>query len=187
MRWGVLGPLRVESAEGEAVTPAGPVRRLLLAAFLSRANTVVSAETLASDVWGELPPRSAGKTLQSHLVRLRDDLGRDELASLLLTEAGGYRLRIVNGEFDALRFEELMSAATRHADDDASRAMRMYDDALALWRGSAYEDFPDAEFLVPERLRLAELRALAEERRTDAALSCGMAAEVVADLERRVH
>lgn len=189
MRWGVLGPLWVESAAGVAVTPAGPVRRLLLAALLSRANSVVSAESLAIDVWGELPPRSAAKTLQSHLVRLRDDLGRDELATLLATEPGGYRLHVTDGELDAMRFEELVGSARRLAvhDADASLAVRAYDEALGLWRGSAYEDFPDAEFLVPERLRLAELRALAEEHRTDAALSCGLAAELVADLERRVH
>ena len=48
---------------------------------------------------------------------------------------------------------------------DPDAALACYDRALALWRGEAYLDFGDAAFAVTERIRLAELRAYARERR----------------------
>ena len=38
-----------------------------------------------------------------------------------------------------------------------------------------------------ERIRLSELRVLAQERRTDLALARGASSELVSDLEQRVH
>ena len=183
MRWGVLGPLLVHDAGGTPITPTGPARRLLLAALLSRANETVSADRLADDLWGDVPPRTAAKTLQSHLVRLRDDLGRDGSDPVIVTEVSGYRLRVDPDELDATRFAGALDSVDP---DDPARTFATLSAALDLWRGAAYEDFPDADFLVAERLRLAELRELAEALRTDCALALGQDAELVPGLERRV-
>lgn len=181
---GVLGTLRVTRGDGATLTIAGPARRLLLAALISRAGTTVAADVLIEDLWGAVPPRSAAKTLQSHLVRLRDDLGRGEAERVLLTDPTGYRLELEPGSLDTTAFE----ASLRHARDAVppAAALRAYDDALALWRGDPYEDFPEAAFAVAERVRLGELRSLAEEERTDHALALGQSAELVPGLEQRV-
>src|SRR3954470_23441608 len=141
MRWGVLGPLLVCNAGGATAPPAGPALRFLLAALLSRANTTVAADTLASDLWGELPPRTAAKTLQSHMVRVRDDLGRDDIAAVLVTETTVYRLNVDPYDVDALRFATLVEAGVRAVAENANAgAVDVFDEALALWRGEAYEE-----------------------------------------------
>lgn len=183
MRWGVLGPLLVHNANGSPITPTGPARRLLLAALLSRANETVPADRLADDLWGDVPPRTAAKTLQSHLVRLRDDLGRDESEPVIVTDVGGYRLRIDRERLDAAQFVDAVDSVDPA---DPPRTLATLSTALDLWRGAAYEDFPDADFLVAERLRLTELRELAEAQWTDCALALGQDAELVPGLERRV-
>ena len=91
MWFGVLGPLEARDEAGRPLHVAGPVRRTLLAALLCRAGRMVSAESLIDDLWAEQPPRSAAKTLQSHVVRLRDDLGRAG-GSVIVTSGSGYRI-----------------------------------------------------------------------------------------------
>jgi DNA-binding SARP family transcriptional activator len=70
MRFGVLGPLEVEADNGP-VALGGPKERLLLALLLIRPNQVVSVDALVLGLWGEQPPSTAAKTLQSHVKRLR--------------------------------------------------------------------------------------------------------------------
>ena len=59
----------------------------------------------------------------------------------------------------------------------------MYDEALALWRGSALSDFATEQWATIEAARFAELRLTALTERAQIALSLGRQAEVVADLE----
>src|SRR5256885_1330768 len=54
-------------------------------------------------------------------------------------------------------------------------------------RGEAYLDFARATFALDERVRLAELRAVALETRTDAALRLGEAATLISELESRIR
>ena len=180
MWFGVLGRLEVRSADGNYLSLAGPARRTVLAALLCRPGRVVPASSLIEDLWGAAAPRSAAKTLQSHLVRLRDDLGRDDAASLLVTEGDGYRLAVDVDSVDAGRFEQLAKRA--HAASGSNRpenALDLFDQALRLWRDEAYLEFGDAPFAVSERMRLAELRMTARECRTDVALECGQAGALV--------
>ena len=68
MRYRVLGPLEAETDNGP-VTLGGQKERLLLALLLTRPNQVVPVEALVEGLWGEQPPSTAAKTLQSHVVR----------------------------------------------------------------------------------------------------------------------
>ena len=188
MWFGVLGRLEVHTADGNPLSLTGPARRTVLAALLCRRGRVVPASSLIDDLWGAAAPRSAAKTMQSHLVRLRDDLGRDDAASVLITEGDGYRLAVDVDSVDAGRFEQLAEQA--HLASGVHRpdaALDLFDQALRLWRDEAYLEFGDAPFAVSERMRLAELRSTARERRTDVALECGHAAGLVPELELRVR
>lgn len=124
-------------------------------------------------------------SLRSHAARLRSDLGRDEVEAVLVTEGDGYRLNVGAGDLDSAAFEQLAGEAARMSDPEA--AISRYDQALALWRNEAYVEFGDAPFAAAERVRLAELRAFARERRTDLALATRRAVELVGELEERVR
>jgi DNA-binding SARP family transcriptional activator/WD40 repeat protein len=187
VRYGVLGTLAVQDANGGLLRLGGPARRRLLAALLSRPGRVVPVDVLIDDLWADAPPMTAEKTLQSHIVRLRDDLGRSGGTSPLITEPGGYRLEVDPSCIDSWCFERDMGhAKTCMSDGDAGAALALLDQALSWWRGEAYAEFPDAAFAVGERLRLTELHNVALEARTDAALALGAGAELVGELEGRV-
>src|SRR6266487_2592068 len=111
MRIGVLGPLRVEVA-GRPVELGGPVPRRLLAALVAHVGQVVSVDTLIDAVWGDAPPRSAVKTVQSYVTRLRDALADDQAtrrvrgSEAIVTAPPGYRLVAPPDAVDAGVFAE---------------------------------------------------------------------------------
>lgn len=187
VRFGVLGTLTVVDDDGGQRRLSGPARRRLLGALVARAGRVVPLDTLIEDLWADAPPATAERTLQSHVVRLRDDLGRDDDGSPIITEPHGYRLNVSPTAVDAWCFERDLGAGRQAlADGDAAGAVALLDQALSWWRGTAYAEFPDALFAVSERLRLQELRALAAEARTDAGLALGASGELVGELEQRL-
>jgi DNA-binding SARP family transcriptional activator len=138
MRFQILGPLEVEADSG-AIQLGGQKERLLLALLLARPNQVVPAETLIRGLWGEHPPPTAAKTLQSHVMRLRralePDRARGAAGQVLVTREPGYLLRVAPETLDAARFEELTTTAGRLlAAGDAEAAGSLLREALGLWR-----------------------------------------------------
>jgi WD40 repeat protein/DNA-binding SARP family transcriptional activator len=187
MRFQVLGPLEVEADDGPVVL-GGPKERLLLALLLARPNQVASVEALIRGLWGEQPPPTAAKTLQSHVKRLRRALepgrARGAAGQVLVTREPGYLLRVAPGALDAARFEELTAQARRALDSGAAgTAASLLREALGLWRGQAFEEFLDSDVAVAESDRLAELRLVALEDRVEADLRLGRHRELVAELE----
>jgi DNA-binding SARP family transcriptional activator len=102
----LLGPLEVV-VEGRMVAVGGPRPRGLLALLLT-AGGVVSEDGLVDGLWGEEPPASARKTVQSHLSRLRTALG--PAGERLVRVPGGYRVEVRAGELDVQRVEALRAA-----------------------------------------------------------------------------
>jgi WD40 repeat protein/DNA-binding SARP family transcriptional activator/ABC-type cobalamin/Fe3+-siderophores transport system ATPase subunit len=191
MRFRVLGPLEVEADDGP-VRLGGPKERLLLALLLTRPNQVVSVEALIAGLWGEQPPPTAARTLQSHVKRLRRVLEPDRVrgaaGQVLVTRQPGYLLLVALGALDAARFEELTGQA-HHALDSgvAGTAASLLRQALELWRGQAFEEFQDSDLTVVEADRLAELRLTALEDRIEADLRLGRHRALVAELEGLVR
>jgi DNA-binding SARP family transcriptional activator len=153
-------------------------------------NHVVSVPTLVEALWGAAPPPTAEKTLQTYVARLRGLLEPDRgLAgpSVLVTASSGYCLRAEAEAVDAALFELLVGKGARALSAGAPElALARLRRALALWRGEAYEDLPDAAFATAERSRLSELRLAATADRIDAELALGGAAGLVGELQRLV-
>ena len=187
----MLGPLRVEVG-GRPVDVGGPSPRRLLATLVAFAGEVVSIDTLVDAVWGEDPPRSAVKTLRSHVARLRVALdtghpsphGRRGESGVIVTAPPGYRLVVPPEAVDAHLFVELVRRAGRAVDQAAlSEADRLLTEAFGLWRGPPYAEFSDLDVGVAEARRLEEVRLTGLETRLEAGLLAGRHAEVVAEAE----
>jgi len=185
--FGYLGPVAVRRA-GQPLPLRGQKERLLLGLLLSRANRPVSVDALIDGLWGDAPPATAEKTLQSHVSRLRRLLDPDRAApesEVLVTVANGYCLRVDAAALDVSTFERLVDEGRRAlaagAPELAGARLRR---GLELWRGEAYQDLADVEFAVRERERLAELRLAAVADQMDAELALGRAPMVVGELRR---
>ncbi|MEU5361980.1 BTAD domain-containing putative transcriptional regulator [Streptomyces sp. NPDC005925] len=168
MRFGVLGPLVVWE-QGEAVRVPEFKVRALLADLLAHEGRPVSVDRLVHDLWGEeLPGKPAG-ALQAKVSQLRRVLGRDRV----VRQAPGYRLLLdpAVDEVDADRFRALVAEA-RPLPDARARAA-LLTEALDLWRGPAYADFADEEFVRPAVQRLAEERLTVVEEQIGARLEAG--------------
>jgi DNA-binding SARP family transcriptional activator len=181
MWFGVLGPLLVRN--GDAVVPVPAARhRVLLAALLLHAGTMVPADTLAEIVWGGDPPPGAEVTLRSHVSRLRRVLGPD-VRERVVTRYHGYLIEAGEEEVDLLRFRRLCregAAAARNGEREQAR--ESLDEALGLWRGAPLTDVPCELLLRDELPGLEELRLQALEWRADAELGLGCHHELTAEL-----
>lgn len=180
----ILGPLEV-LVDGTRVEIPGGKQRELLAILLIHANEVVSSDRLIEELWGETPPPSALKTLQSLVSRLRSNLG--SAGEALETHGHGYRLRIEPGDLDAEAFRIGLEDGRRSlARGDAARAAEILREALAHWRGPALAEFRYENFAQTGIARLEELRLAAQEERFDADLELGRHGEIVVELETLV-
>ncbi|WP_405619711.1 BTAD domain-containing putative transcriptional regulator [Streptomyces sp. NBC_01508] len=187
MRFGVLGPLGVWTADGAPVRIPELKVRALLACLLTHRGRPVSADRLVDDLWGPKPPNNPPGALQTKVWQLRRALEDAEPGgrSLLVSRPPGYQLLAAPGTVDADRFQELLDGA-RAVADPRSRAALLAD-ALAVWRGPAYADFADAEFARTAAARLAEQRLTAVEEQAEARLELGEHALVADELSDLVE
>jgi DNA-binding SARP family transcriptional activator len=179
MEFRILGPLEVIE-DGQPLALGGTKQRALLACLLLRANQVVSADRLIEELWPGAAPRTAAKTIQVYVWRLRKELGEGRV----VTRPPGYLVRVGPSEFDLFRFEELLEKAR---DLDRMHAAEPLREALALWRGPPLADLSYEAFAQTEIARLEELRLAALEERIEADLATGRNAELVGELEALVR
>ncbi len=179
MRFGVLGPLLVESSDGHAITPGSPNQRTVLAVLLAHQGRSVSADALIDALWGDDPPPSAQRSLRTYVSRLRRVIG-----NRLDGHANAYALRLADADrLDADEFERLATTAADLAPGAAAGALS---GALSLWRGRAYADVEDVEAVAAEARRLDELRSSTREAHARALLGAGRPGEAVAVSEALV-
>ncbi|MBZ4324139.1 AfsR/SARP family transcriptional regulator, partial [Streptomyces huiliensis] len=169
MRFGVLGPLVVWGADGEPIRVPETKVRALLAGLLVHEGRPVSSDRLIDDIWGDTGPARPANALQAKVSQLRRAIGRDRVTH----HPAGYRLRLDDGpeRVDAAHFRTLTERARQVAEPRARAAVLT--EALSLWRGRAYADFADAEFVRPAAQRLAEERLTALEELSEARLEFG--------------
>ncbi len=173
-----MGPLQVRQHGAPVAIPGAKPRAILTMLGLHN-GSVVSADTLVELLWGENPPRTAGKALQTHISLLRRTLGD----GFVLTEGAGWTLAA--SEVDASRYK---SAARQGRDaaaaGDTGQAVARFEEALALWRG--IPELPDSRRGTSEKTRWIEGHAALVEDRADALLATGRAAEIIGELEAAV-
>jgi DNA-binding SARP family transcriptional activator/DNA-binding beta-propeller fold protein YncE len=156
----------------------------VLALLALGAGESVSSERLIDELWGEEPPRTARKTLQVHVSRLRGELGDD----VIETVPRGYVLRLARSEVDLLRFEDLVRRGRSELEaDDPKSASSTLREALSIWRGPALAGLEGEPFAQAAAARLEDLRVAATELRIEADLTLGRHAELVDELERLVR
>ena len=98
----------VEAVSGaEEPLDVGPAKcRVLLAALALSAGTAVPIWRLVEAVWGDRPPRTAERTLQSYIARLRGRLGPDTI----VRSGSAYRLDLPRESVDVMRFQRAADA-----------------------------------------------------------------------------
>ncbi|MER7369176.1 AfsR/SARP family transcriptional regulator, partial [Nonomuraea wenchangensis] len=167
MRFGVLGPLMVLDDEGRPIKIPEVKVRALLADLLVHEGRPVGADRLIDDLWGAEPPGNSANALQAKVSQLRRAVGRERVVH----RAPGYLLRLGPAdEVDADRFRAL---ATRAGSARPETRAALLTEALDLWRGPAYADFADEEFVRAAAHRLTEQRLAVMEEQAEIRLAEG--------------
>jgi DNA-binding SARP family transcriptional activator len=183
VRFAVLGAVRAEREGQSLVLP--PRERLVLAALLLRAGEVVSVAALTAVIWDDVPPPGAKNTLQGHIRRLRQALGRAD--ERIVTRFPGYLIEAGPGELDLADFTRLREEASDAAAAGSwERAASLLRQALALWDGDPLGNVASGYLSRTEVPRLTELRDEATSALIDADLHLGRHGAVTAKLRALV-
>ncbi|MHA3701152.1 BTAD domain-containing putative transcriptional regulator [Jatrophihabitans sp. YIM 134969] len=194
----VLGPVSV-TIDDRRVALGTPRQRQVVTALALRRGAPVALDTLADLLWDGRPPASYENTLQAHISRLRrafePDRTRRTGPGPLRFGPGGYALH--NAVLDVVRFEagiesvqsglgadrDVTGLLPRLTSERADDLLARLTSALALWRGTPFEELADASEAAAARARLDELRVLALETRAVLEIGLGREATAAADLE----
>ncbi|MGI9612462.1 MAG: AfsR/SARP family transcriptional regulator [Acidimicrobiales bacterium] len=115
----LLGGIEAVRDEGDPIDVGPPKCQALLAALALSVGSAVPVSRLVELVWSDDPPRTAEKTLQSYVTRLRKALGPDSIERTGVA----YRLTMDPASIDVERFKRHLAAG-------------QVDAALAQWTGT---------------------------------------------------
>ncbi|MBB4894643.1 DNA-binding SARP family transcriptional activator [Streptomyces olivoverticillatus] len=179
LRFTVLGPVRAWRGE-ELLHTGSPQQRALLAALLLRGGRTATAPELVDALWGDEPPHAALAALRTYASRLRKAFGPD--ADALVSESGGYAIRVREGGLDIDTAERLAAEADKaRGAGDRGRARELMNQALGLWDGEPLAGL-SGPYADTQRARLDEWRLSLLETRLDLDLEVGCHAEAVSEL-----
>ncbi|AIR96908.1 BTAD domain-containing putative transcriptional regulator [Streptomyces glaucescens] len=189
LRIQLLGPVRAWR-DGTEVPLGPPKQRAVLSLLASRANDVVGVDTIVDALWDGDVPHSAANSVHTYVAGLRRELepgrSRRGASAVLVSASGGYCLRTEPDQVDAALFVRRHTEARRSwAQGDTDTSLRLYEEALSLWRGEAYAAIP-GPFASMERTRLRDLRLTAVEEWAADMLAAGRHGETAAELIRAV-
>jgi SARP family transcriptional regulator, regulator of embCAB operon len=185
----VLGPLMV-THQGRDATPSARKPKKVLSLLLLNEGEVVSTDALITEIWDAWPPRSVQTTLQTYVMQVRKHLSgalRIPVAAIskevLITRNGGYMLMLPEATVDLYEYRSLEQAgmgALRMRDDD--NAVRIFNEALAFWRGRALADVELGRLLEPAVAWVQQSRLTVMECRLEAELRRGRHRESLSEL-----
>ena len=142
---------------------------------------MVRTERLIEDLWADEAVGTARNVLQTKVSRLRRAL---DDAALVTGTSAGYTLQVDPGAVDALEVLHLAEEASAlRSAGDPSAALEMCTTALAMFHGEILSAAGDADWVVPFRARLGEVRLGLIEDQLAARLDLGASGEVIGELE----
>ncbi|MFJ2767971.1 AfsR/SARP family transcriptional regulator [Streptomyces sp. NPDC087300] len=185
MSFQLLGPVRAWRA-GRQLALGSPQQRATLAVLLLSHGRPVSVSELVDALWGEEPPPRAVGTLRTYVSRLRSLLEPDRQArgraSLLVSAAGGYALRVPRAALDATALEDRLTAARRlRGARQHAGAYGELTAAVALSNGAPLAGL-QGPYAERQRDRLTELSVTAQEELFACALELGRYSEATPPL-----
>lgn len=180
----VLGPVAVQGPHGLALLSG--TRQKCLVALLALGNgRPLGKARLVDAMWGEDPPRTAIRTLHSHVARVRQALADCGLPGLLVTQGQSYVFTAPRDAVDAFRFEAHVLAARRHLGaGEHTAAIARLRAGLELWQGEALGDAAPAGWAEAEVARLNEAKLGATEELWEAELASGHYLAAAGELSR---
>ena len=187
MQFRVLGPVEVQVGSGQVITAPRRLERSLLAILLLEAGRTVLMDRLVDLLWEQEPPANPRRVVHTYVARVRAVLagaGAADEGVALVSDRGGYVLRVDPALVDAHRFRSLIGQAAQTA--DLAERGRLLAEALVLWRGPALEN------AATDRLRqrlcadLEELRLHAVEESVAVGLDLGRQRELLPELAKLV-
>jgi DNA-binding SARP family transcriptional activator len=185
VRFGILGPLQM-IINGVALPLGTPKQRAVLAMLLINRNRVIGVDELIDAAWEEQPPPRARATLYIYVSNLRRLLasGGVETRDLLASAAPGYRLAVLDSQYDLARFADEKNAGVRAAAEaQFEQASSHFSAALAQWRGPVFDDLRDFTFVDTFAKGLIEENLSTHTARAEAEIACGRPDSVINELE----
>ncbi|WBB91148.1 BTAD domain-containing putative transcriptional regulator [Verrucosispora sp. WMMC514] len=179
MEFRVLGPLEAVDDDGGRLDLGGHRQQIVLASLALEPRRVISVGRLVTAVYGERLPNSARAQVQICVSALRRLLAANGRPEAITTRHQGYALEVPDDDVDLQRYESLLGRAGATADKD--EAVRLYREALRMWRGAPLEGL-DSEPLRAAADRLVERRLAATEECIDFELALGRHDDVIAEL-----
>ncbi|WP_066368535.1 AfsR/SARP family transcriptional regulator [Herbidospora mongoliensis] len=186
MEFRVLGPLEVAIAD-DRLDLGGSRQQTMLALLVLEPNRVVTMGRLMEALYGDNPPPTSRSQVQICVSSLRRLFTKSGAPNLIATQPRGYVLQAENEQIDAQRFERLTAQARQTRDaGQTEQAVRLFREALTLWRGPALEGI-DSRIVQSAAGRLAENRITANEDCLQLELDLGRHHELVAELTELVE
>jgi DNA-binding SARP family transcriptional activator len=135
----VLGPLRVDSDQGEVLLPRSPVVRGLLGTLVLAQGHPLSTPRLIQMLWGDRRERIGSGSVHAGVSRLRGWLASVDrvAADAIVRDGAGYRFIGALGDME--HFRSLTADLDAIADLERYRRLRR---AAALVRGPVLADLP---------------------------------------------
>ncbi|MFI0773371.1 BTAD domain-containing putative transcriptional regulator [Streptomyces sp. NPDC021212] len=186
----VLGAMRItRDGEVESLTLAHKPRTVL-AMLVAHPDQVVSLPTLVRELWGDNPPASALRVVQTYILQARKALSQATrlpikviIEEALSTHAGGYMFSESFARLDYHVYQELVDSGRRAlVNGDLAAGVSCLGEALGIWRGSAFADVVVGRMLESRRRQYEESRLGALETLAEAKIGSGRHLEVTADL-----
>lgn len=186
LEFNLLGQVEIRRG-ARAYGPTAPKLLQTLALLLTEAGKVVPSESLINELWGERPPASAQRTMQTYVYQLRKLLKDNNLVStperVLCTKAPGYLFAIDRSQVDEFHFTQLYDRGRAEmAERRFEQAARSLRSALALWSGPPLANVERGPLLSAYAVDLQERRRQAHSLRIQAEIEAGMHRELIGEL-----
>lgn len=195
MQFRVLGSLEVSSTGDEWGVPSAPKQQQVLSLLLLQANRFVSTSALSRELWGDFQPKTFSATLQAYIAQVRRFLAKVAgdpvekiMKDVLVTETGGYSLRVSTPELDLTSFEEKVRLGRSVlSGGDSEVASEFLTEALDLFHGITLGNVPHGAVIEVQVRRIEQLRLAVTEQCYELDLEMGRHHEVIGNLAEIVE